>query len=75
MKDIYGGEFRKIRFSGLQLKQMREKAELTQKQFAELCGLQYQAIQRYEYGEVVPSIETAFLMAMVLDTNPSYFME
>ena len=39
---------------------------LTQRQLAEICGITYQSLQRYENGSVVPSVTIAIIIAQAL---------
>lgn len=51
------------------LKYYRKKANLTQKQLAEKCGLAPGTIQQYELGKREPKYETLLVIANALDTS------
>ncbi len=57
------------------LKEMRERAGLTQKQVAEKIGTQWQVYQRYEYGKTDPSVSTALRIAKALSTTVEVLYE
>ena len=48
------------------LKEKGKKAKLTQVKIAKLVGISERAYQNYEYGERVPDVYTAQLIAQVL---------
>ncbi len=42
---------------------------MTQPQLAKKVGILYQALQVYEYGKQIPSVDTAIRIARALDTT------
>ncbi len=54
---------------GLQLKQARETAQLTQKEVAQIIGISERQYQYYERGERVPNAVTAVKIAKALKTT------
>ncbi|MBR5129215.1 MAG: helix-turn-helix transcriptional regulator [Firmicutes bacterium] len=55
--------------SGENIKRIRLKKGLTQKQLGDLCGMADSAIRRYELGKANPKIETLKKIADALDVN------
>ncbi len=51
------------------LKEKRKKLKLTQVKIAKLVGISERAYQNYEYGERVPDVYTAQLIAQTLHTT------
>lgn len=51
------------------LKKRREELKLTQKQIAELVGIQEHAYQRYEHGDSLPNVARAIEIARALETT------
>lgn len=51
------------------LRELRQKRRISQRMLSELCGFSKNMIGRYEAGERLPSIDTAALLAGVLDTS------
>ena len=54
------------------IKMLREERHMTQEEFADFLGTSKQNISRYERGEVVPKISTAFEIAKKLGVSLSY---
>ena len=50
------------------LKEKRKALNLTQKQVAEKCGIQWQVYQRYEQGLRLPNVLLAIKIANALKT-------
>ena len=58
------------KFSSMWLIYWREKRGYTQKELAEMIGVQYQAIQRYErIGESVPSADRLMEISTALEID------
>lgn len=55
---------------GAKIRQLREQAGLTQKQFAEAVGVDQSAVARWESGENNPTAERIMQIADVLGCNP-----
>jgi len=51
------------------LKQMRKKQDLTQKEFADLAGYSEKTVSKWECGLSVPPIETLFTIASILKVS------
>lgn len=51
------------------ISQIRAERNLTQRQLAELVGITYQSLQRYENGSVIPSAVMAIRIAKVLNVT------
>ena len=51
----------------------RQNAGYTQKQFAELLGVHYQTLQKWENGTNEPSVRYLFKMAKILKTPLVFF--
>jgi len=73
MKNIHGEEISLPKFDGKLLWEYRRSVELTQKQAAELAGVDYQQWQRWEYGDSCPSADNLMMIALVLDVGLSTF--
>ena len=41
----------------------------SQRQLAEICNFKYQALQRYENGSVMPSVQMALILDKALETT------
>ena len=53
----------------IKLKETREKTGLTQVEVARKANITERAYQHYEYGERVPNVKTAILIAKALKTT------
>ena len=51
------------------ISKIRAERNLTQRQLAELVGITYQSLQRYENGSVIPSAVMAIRIAKVLNVT------
>ena len=51
------------------LKQVREKAGISQNQLAQLAGINRQSVHLYEKGEALPRVDSAVALAVVLNTT------
>lgn len=51
------------------LKKLRQQANLTQKQLADVAGVTDTCYQRYEYGDTEPRVRTAIRIAKALNTT------
>lgn len=49
--------------------ELRKAQKMTQPQLAKKVGILYQALQVYEYGKQIPSVDTAIRIARALDTT------
>ena len=56
------------------IKQLREKAGLSQKALAERIGVSQQSINKYENHNIEPDIETLILIADTFDTSVDYLI-
>ena len=52
------------------IKTIRKEKGLTQKQLAELIGVSVGAVQQFEYGKIVPKMDTVLLMSNKLNVSP-----
>lgn len=52
------------------IKTIRKEKGLTQKQLAELIGVSVGAVQQFEYGKIVPKMDTVLLMSNKLKVSP-----
>lgn len=57
---------------GFRIKQIREERHMTLDEFAAFLGTSKQNLSRYERGEVIPKISTAFDIARKLGVSLSY---
>jgi transcriptional regulator with XRE-family HTH domain len=62
------------RYFALTLKTARKKANLTQTQLADLCGLERAFISMLERGARKPSLESFMVIAKELNVTPSTFL-
>lgn len=51
------------------LKMLRQKSGYTQKEFAEICGIDWRLLSKYERGERQPRIVMLKMFAKVLDCS------
>ena len=51
------------------IKKLRQQANLTQKQLADVAGVTDTCYQHYEYGDRVPNARTAIRIAKALNTT------
>ncbi len=58
----------------LKLRQFRELAELTQKQFAKMIGKSTGTIQSWERGDSWPNAEAIWNMCVYFNTDPNTFL-
>lgn len=63
------------KFVGAKMKERRKILKLSQMQLAELMGLSYQQIQKYESGVNKFTLNRLLQLAKVLNTSPAYFYE
>lgn len=59
---------------GVKLRELRKQNHLTQKQLAELIGVQNSIISFYEVGERIPSPDVIVKLAMVLHVSADYLL-
>ena len=52
------------------IKTIRKQKGLTQKQLAELICVSVGAVQQFEYGKIVPKMDTVLLMSTKLNVSP-----
>lgn len=57
---------------GFVIKQIREERNMTLDEFAAFLGTSKQNLSRYERGEVIPKVSTAFAIAQKLGVSLSY---
>ena len=62
------GEFRK------RLRQLREKRGTSRKVLSELCGLNSDAVRRYERGEAEPSLSSLVALAEFFEVSVDYLV-
>ena len=63
------------KFVGHKMKERRKLLKLSQMQLAELMGLSYQQIQKYESGANKFSLNRIIQLSKVLNVNPNYFYD
>ena len=54
------------------LQQLREKKRISRKVLSELCGLNTDAIRRYERGEVEPTLHSLVAIAEYFEVTVDY---
>lgn len=59
---------------GLRVRKLREARNLTQAEFAKLCGLGESTISFYESGKREPSYAILLKIAEMLETTPNYLL-
>ena len=52
------------------IKTIRKQKGLTQRQLAELIGVSVGAVQQFEYGKIIPKMDTVLLMSNKLNVSP-----
>lgn len=52
------------------IKSIRKQKGLTQKQLAEMIGVSVGAVQQFEYGKIIPKMDTILLMSTKLNVSP-----
>lgn len=57
------------------IKELREKAGLSQRELAEKLGVSKQAVSDYENGKTAPSVKTIELIANIFHVKPDYIAE
>ncbi len=57
------------------LRQLREKKSLSQRKLADITGIHYLSIGKYERGQVKPTAESLHKLAEALDTHTDYLFE
>ena len=57
------------------LKSLREKRKLTRQQVADSIGIKKRALETYEYGDSLPSIETIKKFADFYNVTTDYLLE
>lgn len=60
---------------GRRLRQLRDKAKLTQNELAEAAGIHIITISKLERGKIDPSWTTVLLLAEALEVSPNDFKE
>jgi transcriptional regulator with XRE-family HTH domain len=60
---------------GLRLRARRKSLKVTQKELAEMLGVTFQQVQKYENGKCRISLSTFVKMCAGLRTNPNYFFD
>ena len=58
----------------LRIKELREEKGLSQKQLAEVIGLNYRTISHYENGRAEPSLETIERLCNCFDVSAGYLL-
>lgn len=58
----------------LKIRQYREAADLTQKEFAKLIGKSYGTVQSWERGDSFPNAEYVWKMCEFFGTDPNDFL-
>ena len=54
------------------LQQLREKKRISRKVLSELCGLNSDAVRRYERGEVEPTLHSLVALAEYFEVSVDY---
>jgi transcriptional regulator with XRE-family HTH domain len=61
-------------FRGERLRELREKQRLTQREFAELSGINEVQLSRYETGKIEPSLKILATLATHLEVSSDYLL-
>ncbi len=56
------------------LQWLREKRRVKRHIFSELCGLNHNAIRKYERGEAIPTMDSLWAIADELEVSTDYLM-
>ena len=59
---------------GARLQQLREKKRISRKVLSELCGLNHEAIRRYERGEAEPTLHSLIAIAEFFEVTIDYLV-
>ena len=62
-------------FVGQRVRERRLKEGLSQSAVAEQLGVSFQAVQKYEFGNIRISASTLYRLAQVLGVEPGYFFK
>ena len=58
----------------LRLQQLREKKRISRKVLSELCGLNSDAVRRYERGEAEPTLHSLVAIAEYFEVSVDYLV-
>lgn len=58
----------------LRLQQLREKKRISRKVLSELCGLNSDAVRRYERGEAEPTMHSLVAIAEYFEVTVDYLL-
>lgn len=58
----------------LRLQQLREKKQISRKVLSELCGLNSDAVRRYERGEAEPTLHSLVAIAEYFEVTVDYLV-
>lgn len=58
----------------LRLQQLREKKRISRKVLSELCGLNSDAVRRYERGEAEPTLHSLVAIAEYFEVTVDYLV-
>lgn len=53
----------------VRLKELRTEQKITQKKFAELCGVKQSCVSKWERGETLPDAQTIVIICEVLGVS------
>ena len=67
-------ELAKHRFCGERLEELRKDKHMTQKQLAELLGVNEKTISSYERNEIAPKISKLIKISEIFDITPDYLL-
>jgi transcriptional regulator with XRE-family HTH domain len=56
------------------LQQLREKKRISRKVLSELCGLNSDAVRRYERGEIEPTLHSLVAIAEFFEVSVDYLI-
>ena len=56
------------------LQKLRERRRISRYVLSELCGLNYQAVRRYERGEVSPTLDSLIAIADFFEVSLDYLV-
>ena len=56
------------------LQELREKKRISRKVLSELCGLNHEAVRRYERGEAEPTLHSLIAIAEYFEVTVDYLI-
>lgn len=62
-------------YVGSRIRERRKQLKLSQSELADILGISYQQVQKYESGQTQITLSRLFQIARALNANPAYFHE